>query len=112
MNDQIDYEESSGNIFEDLGFDSPTAALLTRKAELVGVLHRAQRERGLNQSQFGKVVGIPQARLSNLYAGKISGMSLDKLFAAVAKIGVHVTIRVEEHPKKDADVGRFELEFA
>jgi predicted XRE-type DNA-binding protein len=112
MTDHLDFEESGGNIFEDLGFDSATAALLTRKAELVGVLHRAQQERGISQTEFGKLVGIPQARLSNLYAGKMGGMSLDKLFSAVAKIGANVTIRVDEHPKEHVDVGRLELEFA
>lgn len=111
MTDHIDFEESSGNIFEDLGFDSATAAVLTRKAELVGVLHRAQEERGVSQTEFGKLVGIPQTRLSNLYAGKMGGMSLDKLLAAVAKIGAHVTIRVDEHPRDHADAGRLALEL-
>lgn len=111
MTSSIDFEESSGNIFQDLGFDDATAALLTRKAELVGVLHRAQRERGMNQIDFGKLVGIPQARLSNLYGGRLGGMSLEKLLSALAKVGAHVTIRVDEHPEEHARAGRLELEL-
>ncbi|KQZ76562.1 hypothetical protein ASE06_06800 [Sphingopyxis sp. Root214] len=107
----IDFEESSGNVFEDLGFDSVTADRLTHKAELVGVLHRLQQERDLSQVAFSRLVGIPQPRLSKLYSGKIAGMSTDKLLDAIAKLGGHVTIRVEPHPAP-AVAGRVEMELA
>jgi predicted XRE-type DNA-binding protein len=107
----IEFEESSGNVFADIGFDEPTAASLTHKAELVGVLQRFQHEQGLSQSAFGRLVGIPQPRLSQLYNGRIAGMSTDKLLDAIARLGGHVTIRVEPHPAP-ADAGRVELELA
>ena len=34
----IDYEESSGNVFEDIGFESVVAERLSHKADLVAVL--------------------------------------------------------------------------
>ena len=107
----IEFEESSGNVFEDIGFDKATAAGLAHKADLVGVLHRFQQERGLSQSAFARLVGIPQPRLSRLYNGKISGMSTDKLLDAVTRLGGHVTIRVEPHPAP-GDAGRVELKVA
>jgi predicted XRE-type DNA-binding protein len=107
----IEFEECSGNVFEDLGFDSPIAARLTHKAELVGVLHRLQQERDLSQAAFSRLVGIPQPRLSKLYGGKIAGMSTDKLLDAIAKLGGHVTIRVEAHPTP-SEAGRVEMELA
>lgn len=107
----IAYEESSGNVFADLGFDAETAARLSHKAELVGVLHRFQQERNLSQSAFSRLVGIPQPRLSKLYSGKIAGMSTDKLLDAIAKLGGRVTIRVEAHPAP-GDAGRVEMELA
>lgn len=107
----IEFEESSGNVFEDLGFDTATADRLTHKAELVGVLHRLQQERDLSQVAFSRLVGIPQPRLSKLFSGKIAGMSTDKLLDAIAKLGGHVTIRVEPHPSPSA-AGRVEMELA
>ncbi|MEA3017587.1 MAG: hypothetical protein QOI38_2309 [Sphingomonadales bacterium] len=107
----IAFEESSGNVFEDIGFDRPTAARLAHKADLVGVLHRVQQERGLSQAAFARLVGIPQPRLSQLYNGRISGISTDKLLDAIAQLGGHVTIRVEAHPAP-GDAGRVELKVA
>ncbi len=111
MTIEIEFENGSDNVFADLGFDEPTASRLVHKAELVGVLCRFQQERGLSQSAFSKLVNIPQPRLSQLYNGKIAGMSTDKLLDAVAKLGAHVVIRVEQHPKP-AHAGRVEMEFA
>lgn len=107
----IEFEEGSGNVFEDIGFAPAEAARLAHKADLVGVLHRFQQERGLSQTDFGRLVGIPQPRLSRLYNGKISGMSTDKLLDAIARLGGHVTIRVQPHPAP-ADAGRVELKVA
>ena len=104
----IDYEESSGNVFEDIGFDRDTAHSLAHKIDLVGVLHRFQQERALSQTAFSRLTGIPQPRLSRLYNGKLAGMSTDKLLDAIARLGGHVTIRVEAHPAK-GDAGRIEL---
>lgn len=36
--------------------------------------------------------------MSKLYNGKIAGISTDKLLEAIAKLGGHVSIRVEPHP--------------
>lgn len=107
----IEFEISAGNVFEDIGFDKATAVRLSHKADLVGVLRRCQQERGLSQSEFGQLVGIPQPRLSRLYGGKIAGMSTDKLLEAIARLGGHVTIRVEPHPAA-ADAGQVKLEVA
>lgn len=108
---EIQFEESLGNVFADIGFDKPTADRLSHKADLVGVLHGCQQERGLSQAAFSRLVGIPQPRLSQLYNGRIAGMSTDKLLDAIARLGGHVTIRVEPHPVA-ADAGRVELELA
>lgn len=108
--DDIEFEESSGNVFADIGFAAPTAARLSYKADLVGVLYRAQQERDLSQADFGRLVGIPQPRLSKLYSGKLDGMSTDKLLDAVTRAGAHVVIRVEAHPEAGEAAGKVELE--
>lgn len=55
----IEFEESSGNVFADIGFDEETSSRLAHKADPVGVLHRFQQERGLSQTASGRLVGIP-----------------------------------------------------
>jgi hypothetical protein len=50
----IEFEESSGNVFEDIGFDAATADRLTHEAELVGVLYRYRQERNLMTSPAKK----------------------------------------------------------
>jgi predicted XRE-type DNA-binding protein len=107
----IEFEDSTGNVFEDIGFDRPTAGRLTHKAELVALLYRLQRERNLSQVAFSRLVGIPQPRLSALFSGKIAGMSTDKLLNAIATLGGHVTIRVDPHPAP-AEAGRVDMELA
>lgn len=109
--DGIEFEESSGNVFEDIGFDAASAQRLTRKAELVGVLRRYQKQLNLTQGEFGRLIGIPQPRLSKLYAGKIAGMSTDKLLDAAARLGAHVKITVDEHPDQ-RDAGKVEFALA
>ena len=108
---EIEYEESSGNVFEDLGFEGETAKRLSHKADLVAVLFRFQEERALGQVAFSRLVGIPQPRLSKLYNGKIAGMSTDKLLDAITRLGGHVVIRVEQHPAEKV-AGQVELELA
>ncbi len=107
----IEFEDGGGNVFEDIAFDTATADRLTHKAELVNVLYRYQQERNLSQVEFSRLVCIPQPRLSKLYSGKIAGMSTDKLLDAIAKLGGHITIRVEPHPDP-AEAGRVDMELA
>jgi len=108
--DHIEFEESSGNVFADIGFDPATADKLSHKADLVGVLYRFQEELQLSQVAFSRLVGIPQPRLSKLYGGKIDGMSTDKLLDAIARLGGHVVIRVERRPEAQS-AGRVVLEL-
>lgn len=108
---EIEHEVSSGNIFEDLGFDRSTSDKLAYKAGLVSILRGIQHERSLSQVAFSRLTGIPQPRLSKLFNGKIAEMSTDKLLDAIARLGGHVAIRVEPHPAK-GEAGRVELELA
>jgi predicted XRE-type DNA-binding protein len=106
---QHDFEESSGNVFADLGL--PDADDLAYKAGLIGSIMRYQQEHGLSQSALALLVDIPQPRLSNLFAGKMGGITSEKLIKACTKLGRHVRIVIEEHPVGDA-AGRVALEVA
>ena len=107
--DTIEHEVSSGNVFADLGLAQ--AEDLAYKAGLIGSIMRYQQEHGLTQSALAELVEIPQPRLSNLFRGKLAGITTEKLIAACARLGRHVRIVVDEHPAK-ADAGRVALELA
>jgi predicted XRE-type DNA-binding protein len=106
---QHEFEESSGNVFADLGL--PDADDLAYKAGLIGSIMRYQQEHGLSQSALALLVDIPQPRLSNLFAGKMGGITSEKLIKACTKLGRHVRIVIEEHPAGEA-AGRVALEVA
>jgi predicted XRE-type DNA-binding protein len=105
----LEFEESSGNVFADLGLNG--ADDLAYKAGLIGSIMRYGQEHGLSQSALAVLVDIPQPRLSNLFAGKLSGITSEKLIKACARLGRHVRIVIEEHPEQ-AFAGRVELELA
>ena len=106
---KVEHEVSSGNVFADLGLAQ--AEDLTYKAGLIGSIMRYQQEHGLTQSALAELVEIPQPRLSNLFRGKLAGITTEKLIAACARLGRHVRIVVDEHPA-EADAGRVGLELA
>ena len=104
-----EFEESSGNIFTDLGL--PESDDLVYKAGLIGSIMSYQQEYGLSQGAVVLLVDIPQPRLSNLLAGKMGGTTSEKLIKACTRLGRHVRIVIEEHPG-EAVTGRVELEVA
>jgi len=105
----IEHEASSGNVFADLGL--PEADDLAYKAGLIGSIMRYQQENGLSQSALAALVDIPQPRLSNLFRGKMGGITSEKLIKACARLGRHVRIVVDEHPG-GAAAGRVVMEVA
>ena len=103
------FETSSGNVFADLGLAG--ADDLASKAGLIGSIMRYGQEHGLSQTALAVLAGIPQPRLSNLFAGKMGGITSEKLIKACTRLGRHVRIVIEEHPG-EAVAGRVELEVA
>ena len=55
MKRKHDYEESSGNVFADLGFRNSKQELL--KAKLTVEIYRPLKKRGLMQQQAAKLLG-------------------------------------------------------
>ncbi len=104
-----DFEIGSGNVFADLGLAD--ADQLAAKAGLIASIMRAVKERGLSQEEAARIVKIPQSRLSNLFRGKIEGVTTDKLMRALALLGAHVRIVVEERPEP-AVAGKVKVELA
>src|SRR4051794_4776461 len=90
---QLKVTESSGNVYEDLGFENPGEMAL--KADLVIAIVRAIRARGFkNQTEAAKRMGIDQPRVSKLIRGHFDEYSVERLMEFLAALGNDVEIRV------------------
>src|SRR4051794_28224304 len=95
----VTIEESSGNVFADLGLKDPEELLA--KAELVHRINQIIAERKLTQVRAAKLLGIDQPKVSALLRGKLDGFSIDRLFRFLNALGRDVEISVR--PARDAE---------
>jgi predicted XRE-type DNA-binding protein len=90
----IEFEDSSGNVFADLGLSNPEERLI--KAELAIRIRRLIKDRRLTQAAAARLLEIDQPKISMLVGGKLSGFSLERLFRFLYKLGQNITICVED----------------
>ena len=90
----------NGNVFADLGLDDADEQLA--KAQLAARIRRIIQERGLNQTQAAEVLGTTQARVSELYNGKIARMTYDRLLGFLNALDCDVSITVTPRPVEDS----------
>jgi len=89
-------QRSSGNVFEDLGFDAEEAAHLRIRATLMMRVHKLIKDRGLTQTQAAQLFGVTQPRISDLVRGKIELFSIDGLVDMLARAKCRVSLVVRE----------------
>jgi predicted XRE-type DNA-binding protein len=87
-------QESTGNIFTDLGFDPGKAAILEMRAKLMNDLREYIETSGMTQMQAAKQLGIAQSRVSDLVRGKWQKFSLEMLITLEARAGRQVTLEL------------------
>jgi predicted XRE-type DNA-binding protein len=68
---------SSGNVFADLGV--PNAEEYLAKSELAAQIFKIVKARRLTQVAAGKLLGIPQPKVSALLNGRLDGFSTERL---------------------------------
>lgn len=90
-------EESSGNIFADLGL--PNAEELLLKAQIVCEISDVMKRRRLTQSKVAALTGTAQPDLSNLLRGRFEGFSVERLMLMLTGLGRNVEITVRPAPK-------------
>lgn len=89
--------KSTGNIFEDLGFDKPDEWKL--KAQIAAHVLREIERRGLTQAQAAELLGIAQPEVSNLKTGQLQRFSLDRLFRFLHALDQHVELSITPQAK-------------
>ena len=91
----IEIEESSGNVFADLGVPNPEEYLV--KAELAIQINRLIKKRKLNQTDAAKLLGLDQPKISALSRGRLAGFSVERLFKLLAILDQDIEIVIKPH---------------
>lgn len=87
-------QESTGNVFIDLGFDPGEAIILEMRAKLMNDLREYIEAGGMTQMQVGEQLGIAQSRVSDLVRGKWQKFSLEMLITLEARAGRQVVLEL------------------
>lgn len=86
--------ESSGNVFEDLGFDPAEATILQMRAKLMSDLREYLAASGMSQEEMAQKLGIAQSRVADLRRGKWEKFSLETLITLEARAGRTVKLEL------------------
>jgi predicted XRE-type DNA-binding protein len=86
-------EESSGNVFADLGLPNPEQELL--KVRLTLQIHKIIKARGLTQTQACQLLGIKQPHVSALMRNRAGNFSIGRLIESLTALGQDVEITVK-----------------
>ena len=100
VDEEITFTSSCGNVFEDIGFSPEEAGLLRAKTQLKIEIEREVKRRNLSQAALIRILGIRQSQVSDLLTGKVSKMTLDKLFKYGHRLGMRTDIKTVKTQKK------------
>lgn len=89
-------EQSSGNVFQDLGFFD--AAERLAKAELARVVRRVVLERNWTQRRAAAALGVSAPDVSDLMRGKLARFSQERLERFL--IALDMDVRIQVAPRK------------
>lgn len=92
VTDENKITASTGNVFVDLGFDEAEAQVLALRADLMAQLEKTIKARRMTQVAASRVLGVSQARVSDLVRGKVEKFSLDMLVTFAARLGTPAKI--------------------
>ncbi len=92
MNKKIVYQESSGNVFADLGIENPDEALA--KSEIARQIAKIIKKKKLTQKQAAEILGIDQPKISTLIRGRLRSFSLERLIRFLNELGQDVRIMI------------------
>jgi predicted XRE-type DNA-binding protein len=92
------YEESSGNVFADLGFKDSEQELM--KAKLTVQIYKLLSEREITQADAAKLLGTTQPQVSALMRCKPTSISVGRLMEFLTILGQDVQVTVKPAPRK------------
>lgn len=93
------FEESSGNVFADLGVED-AEELFTRGKIGIQVI-RILKQRNLKQREISQLLGIPQPEVSHLMNGEFQRFSEGKLLIFLKRLDTEITLLIR--PRNGGD---------
>ena len=93
----IEFEESSGNIFADLGLKDSDE--LFARAQIGVHIFKILKDKKLKQREIAATLGIAQPDVSHLMNGHFSRFTTDKLLDFLKRLDRKVTIEVSRRHK-------------
>lgn len=93
-------EQSSGNIFADIGLPNSEQELL--KAKLILQVHRLLKQSGLTQAAAAKLLGTTQPQVSALMGLNPVSVSVGRLMEFLTILGQDVEVTVRPTQKNKA----------
>ncbi len=99
---KITIEESTGNVFADLGLANSEHEQL--RAHLTLQIYRIIKQRGLTQIEAGKVLDIKQPHVSALLRNRAGTFSVERLMDFLTALGQDVEITVRSTRKDHGEV--------
>ena len=98
IEEKLEYEVSSGNVFQDLGLEQPDELLA--RASLLNEVSNLIKTSGLPQKKVAEKLGISQPKVSMLVGGRLSAFSTDTLLHYLSILGCEVQIHVKKPRSK------------
>ena len=95
MTKKIEFIESSGNLFADVGFEKQEAKKLQFKSYLMISLMKYVKGCGLTQVEAAKRFGVTQSRMSNLMNHRVDLFSTEMLLDMMERAGFRVYEKIE-----------------
>jgi predicted XRE-type DNA-binding protein len=96
----IPFEQSSGNIFVDMGFGAADAAELSAKSALIMAIRDSLRRGKLTQQEAARRCGTDQPTLSKVMRGRMESVTIDRLAGWLTALGHDVEIVVRPAPRR------------
>lgn len=91
----MEFIESCGNIFKDLGFSQEESEKLMIKSYLMQQIEAFIKEKKLTQAQASELMGVSRPRISDVTRGKIDRFTIDALIDMLSKAGLQVAVTVQ-----------------
>lgn len=93
-----DYQNSSGNVFSDLGFSLEEAEELEVKSALIRQISAAIEDHGMKQIEAASLIGVDQPTLSKVLRGRMGSITVERLTGWLNKLGYDVKMTVTKKP--------------
>jgi predicted XRE-type DNA-binding protein len=91
--------KGSRNVFRALGFSEENSAELILKSSLLQALQETLKDRGWKQVESAARLGIDQAKVSKLLAGRMAGFSIERLVNFLSLLGQDVEVTAHKAPR-------------